>query len=185
MNTHGLAPLHSQPSQTTVHGKSADSSTILIGLLTGVLLKQLLNKRAGLKRHARSSPAYGVCALCALSDFTIGLYSDQPDRTGSLKSLWRPVGVLPSPLPMAVFMSCPAWLVKGLRALKARWTTCSRPLSRISRKATVVVLAIVQMQILSGKEVTSILAVWAWFAWLPRTPSKTSSVPWSFWPTTL
>lgn len=141
---------------------------ILIGLIAGKLLKYLLNKRAeqlSEKRPITASALLGVARSAPFLAFTLGLFSGVSliDLGPAEDFVTTSVSVLFTVAVAAtVFFLVDApslWLVRRASGTPSKMDDMLAPIISKSLKATVVVLAIVQIaQILSGKEVTSILA---------------------------
>ena len=141
---------------------------LLVGTSTGMLLKIVLKKRALLIKHERIITASVLSAssrAALLVFFTIGLLAGvQVIELGAAESfVMTSIEVLITvciAMTAIFFVDAPTvWLKRRAAMTPSKMDDMLAPILSKSLKATVVVLAIVQVaQTLSGKEITSILA---------------------------
>ena len=141
---------------------------LLVGTSTGMLLKIALKKRALLVKHERIITASVLSAssrAALLVFFTIGLLAGvQVIELGAAESfVMTSIEVLITvciAMTAIFFVDAPTvWLKRRAAMTPSKMDDMLAPILSKSLKATVVVLAIVQVaQTLSGKEITSILA---------------------------
>ncbi len=141
---------------------------ILFGLVAGMLLKRLLNKRAEQLDDTRpivTAALRGVARSAPFLAFTIGLFSGiNLIELGPAEDFVSTSVAVLFTLAVATtaffLVDAPSlWLVRRASGTPSKMDDMLAPIISKSLKATIVVLAIVQVaQILSGKEVTSILA---------------------------